>query len=71
VNQLKENFKHKIELLPFNYGPGSDFGEMRPAERLKDGSTYIGGLKDEKYHGRGVLDGPEGKYEGFWVDGKK
>ena len=54
---------------PFNYGPHVQLEyppETRPAFRLKDGSTYVGEWVNDKIEGRGVMEGENGKYEGFW-----
>lgn len=39
----------------------------------KDGSKYVGQMKDGKYHGKGTQYRPDGSkyYEGDWVNGKK
>ncbi len=38
---------------------------------FNDGSKYVGSTYDDKPSGKGVLDFPEGTYEGEFVDGKR
>lgn len=42
---------------------------MRPAFRLPDGSTYVGEWNGQIIHGKGVMEGENGKYEGYWENG--
>jgi hypothetical protein len=44
---------------------------MRLAYRLPDGSTYVGEWNGHDIHGKGVMEGENGKYEGYWNVGKK
>ena len=39
---------------------------MRPAFRLPDGSTYVGEWNGSNINGKGVMEGENGHYEGYW-----
>ncbi|KAL4428909.1 hypothetical protein ABPG74_017499 [Tetrahymena malaccensis] len=65
------------QLQPFIYGldppdEKNKHKEFRQAQRLPNGSTYVGEWFADKMHGKGILTWPDGsKYEGFFVEGMR
>ncbi|KAH3742788.1 phosphatidylinositol 4-phosphate 5-kinase 8 [Pelomyxa schiedti] len=55
----------------FDHGKRSGYGRMMFGEHSQGGGIYVGGWKDDVFHGRGVRIWDDGtRYEGDWVCGK-
>ncbi|KAH3714385.1 hypothetical protein Pelo_19105 [Pelomyxa schiedti] len=56
----------------FDHGKRSGYGRMLFGDDKWCGGSYVGGWKDDVFHGRGVRIWDDGtRYEGDWVSGKE